>query len=140
VIFRDEKLRRFYGKKNISKKKRPVFQRQLPREGLDEILHGGLPAGRITLIGGGPGTGKTVLGLEFLYRRALSGDPGIFLSFEETAESIRRNMLSFGWDLASLEKAEKLFLIEGQVDPEWSFQVILISRDCWRLSKARPEK
>jgi circadian clock protein KaiC len=87
-------------------------------EGLDEILHGGLPAGRVTLVSGGPGTGKSLLGLEFLYRSALSGDPGIFLSFEETADGIRQNTLSLGWDLASLEKAANLFLMEGQVDPE----------------------
>ena len=87
-------------------------------EGLDDILHGGLPAGRVTLIGGGPGTGKTVFGLEFLYRSALSGHPGIFISFEETAEGIRRNMASLGWDLAALEKSGKIVLIDGQPDPE----------------------
>jgi circadian clock protein KaiC len=41
--------------------------------GLDDILEGGFPAGRTTLISGGPGTGKTMLGLEFLYKSALSG-------------------------------------------------------------------
>lgn len=86
-------------------------------EGLDEILHGGLPQGRVTLVGGGPGSGKTLLGLEFLCRGAQSGHPGIFLSFEETTENIRQNTLSFGWDLPSLEKAGKLFLMEGQLDP-----------------------
>ena len=87
-------------------------------EGLDEILHGGLPAGKITLVSGGPGTGKTVFGLEFLYRAALSGEPGIFLSFEETADNIRQNMRGFGWDLASLEAAGRLFIVEGRLDPE----------------------
>ncbi len=87
-------------------------------EGLDEILHGGLPAGRVTLVSGGPGSGKTLIGMEFLYHGARAGDPGIFISFEETAESIRQNTLSLGWDLSSLEKAGKLFLMEGQVDPE----------------------
>jgi circadian clock protein KaiC len=51
--------------------------------GLDEILHGGFPEGRTPLVSGGPGTGKTVLGLEFLYRSAKAGQAGIFLSFEE---------------------------------------------------------
>jgi circadian clock protein KaiC len=87
-------------------------------EGLDEILRGGLPEGRTTLVGGGPGSGKTLLGLEFLYRGALSGDPGIFISFEESVERIRQNTVSFGWDLKSLEKAEKLFLMDGEVQPE----------------------
>jgi circadian clock protein KaiC len=87
-------------------------------EGLDQILHGGFPAGRTTLISGGPGTGKSLLGLEFLYRGAMSGNPGIFLSFEETGESIRQNALTFGWDLASREQAGTLFLMEGQIDPD----------------------
>ena len=87
-------------------------------EGLDEILKGGLPIGRVTLVGGGPGAGKTVFGLELLYRAALSGEPGIFLSFEESAANIRQNARSFGWDLAALEKSGKLFLMEGLLDPE----------------------
>ena len=87
-------------------------------KGLDEILNGGLPVGRVTLVGGGPGTGKTVFGLEFLYRGALCGEPGIFLSFEEGADNIRQNALSFGWDLASLESSGHLFLMEGRLDPQ----------------------
>jgi len=86
-------------------------------KGLDEILHAGFPAGRTTLVSGGPGTGKSVLGLEFLYRGAMSGNPGIFLTFEETAESIRQNALTFGWDLAPLEQAGRFFLMEGRLDP-----------------------
>lgn len=93
-------------------------------KGLDEILEGGFPAERTTLISGGPGTGKSVLGLEFLYRGALSGNPGIFLSFEEPEGDIRRNAITFGWDLPSLEKSGKFFLMGGQIDPK-----ILISGD-----------
>lgn len=84
--------------------------------GLDEILGGGLPEGRTTLISGGPGTGKTMLGLEFLYRSALAGEPGILLLFEEQSEAMRRNVLSLGWDLAALEKAGKLFILEAKLD------------------------
>jgi circadian clock protein KaiC len=88
-------------------------------EGLDDILEGGFPAGMTTLISGGPGTGKSLIGLEFLYRGAVSGNPGIFLSFEEMGEDIRRNALTFGWDLASLEQAGRIFLMEGEVDPNF---------------------
>jgi len=86
-------------------------------QGLDDILHGGLPEGRTTLLAGGPGTGKSVLGLEFIYRGAMSGNPGIFLTFEETAESMRQNALTFGWDLESLEQEGRFFLLEGRLDP-----------------------
>ena len=84
--------------------------------GLDEVLHGGLPQGRSTLIKGKAGTGKTVLGLEFLYRGAVEGEPAIFVSFEESAEAIRANALSMGWDLAALEASGKFFLWEASID------------------------
>ncbi|NPV83945.1 MAG: circadian clock protein KaiC [Candidatus Aminicenantes bacterium] len=86
--------------------------------GLDDILEGGLPRNRATLVVGSPGAGKTNLALEFIYHGALKGEPGIFLGFEETAASLRQNAMSFSWDLESLEKANRLFILEGQLDPE----------------------
>jgi circadian clock protein KaiC len=86
--------------------------------GMDEVLLGGLPAGQTTLISGGPGTGKSVWGLEFLYRGAAAGEPGIFVTFEERAPAVRQNALILGWDLAPLEQAGKLFLMEAHVDPQ----------------------
>ncbi len=87
-------------------------------QGLDEILQGGLPAKRISLVLGSPGSGKTVLGVELLYRGALQGQPGIFFGFEESADAIRENGATMGWDLAALEKENKLFIMQGQIDPE----------------------
>jgi circadian clock protein KaiC len=51
--------------------------------GLDEITGGGLPAGRPTLVCGGPGCGKTLLAIEFIVKGAtLYNDPGVFITFE----------------------------------------------------------
>lgn len=86
--------------------------------GFDEILYGGLPEGRTTLIEGGPGTGKSIVGLEFLYRGALAGESGIFVAFEERADAVRRNAGTMGWDLEDLEKSDKLVIIEARMDPE----------------------
>jgi circadian clock protein KaiC len=86
-------------------------------DGLDQILRGGLPAARTTLIIGGPGTGKSLLGLEFLYRSALAGQAGVFISFEEGARALRSNAATLGWDLAPLEHSGKLFLLEARLDP-----------------------
>jgi len=96
---------------------------QLPKVGtgiigLDDVLHGGFPTGRTTLVSGGPGTGKTIIGMEFLYRSAVNGEPGIFVTFEERAEALRKNTLSLGWDLAPLEKDGKFFLFGAHVDPQ----------------------
>jgi circadian clock protein KaiC len=65
--------------------------------GLDLVLGGGLPYGRTTIVAGGPGSGKTVLGMHFLMNGAQQcNEPGIMVSFEESAESLISNVVSFG--------------------------------------------
>lgn len=77
--------------------------------GLDQVTHGGFPKGRTALVCGGPGTGKTLLGLEFLARGALLyNEPGVCIALEETAEELITNMASLGYDLPALIKAKKL--------------------------------
>jgi circadian clock protein KaiC len=79
--------------------------------GLDEITGGGLPLGRPTLVCGGPGCGKTLLSMEFVVRGAVTyGEPGVFMSFEETSEELAKNVASLGFDLADLEKQKLLAL------------------------------
>lgn len=79
--------------------------------GLDEITNGGLPRGRPTLVCGGAGCGKTLLAMEFLVRGALEYDePGVFLSFEETADELVENARSVGWDLQRLSARRRLLL------------------------------
>lgn len=97
-------------------KGRPIPKVPTQIRGLDEVLEGGIPRGRTTLASGGPGSGKTVLGLEFLCRGALAGEPGVFVTFEERAEAVRTNALSMGWDLAGLEKAGKVAVIEARLN------------------------
>jgi len=80
--------------------------------GLDEITFGGLPKGRPTLIAGGPGSGKTLMSMEFLVRGATDyGEPGLFMAFEETADELAQNVASLGFDLKDLI-AEKKILID----------------------------
>ncbi len=81
--------------------------------GLDEILCGGLPVGRTTLLSGGPGTGKTLLATEFLYRGATAGAPGVLVSFEEPVGQVRANAAAVGMDLASLEEGGALRVVHA---------------------------
>jgi circadian clock protein KaiC len=77
--------------------------------GLDEILDGGLPAGRPTLVCGGAGSGKTLLTIEFLVRGANQfGEPGVFMSFEETRSELAQNVASLGFDLEQQIAERKL--------------------------------
>src|SRR5512140_955951 len=77
--------------------------------GLDEITFGGFPTGRPTLVCGAAGCGKTLLGLEFLVRGATQFDePGVFMSFEESAEELAENVRSLGFDLNELEAKKKI--------------------------------
>jgi circadian clock protein KaiC len=86
-------------------------------EGFDSILRGGYPRGRTTLIHGSTGSGKTILSLQFLIYGAMNGEPGVFISFEERADSVRENALSLGWDLKQLEKEGKLVVVDAKPDP-----------------------
>src|SRR5664279_4611179 len=77
--------------------------------GLDEITSGGLPRGRTTLLCGGPGCGKTLFGMEFLIRGATQFDePGVCLSFEESAEDLANNVRSLGFDVNALMARKRL--------------------------------
>jgi circadian clock protein KaiC len=95
---------------------RELSHRQLAKcptgiTGLDEITGGGLPRGRPTLVCGGAGCGKTLLSMEFVVRGAVTyGEPGVFMSFEETSEELAKNVASLGFDLADLEKQKLLAL------------------------------
>jgi len=86
--------------------------------GLDEITFGGLPAGRPTLVSGGPGSGKTLLGVSFLVNGAESfSEPGVLVTFEENAEELASDVRSLGYDLEKLVQQKKLLidhvLVEG---------------------------
>lgn len=87
--------------------------------GFDEITGGGLPCGRTTLLVGGPGSGKTILALQFLVQGAQAcKEPGIFVAFEEASKRIEANAESFGWKLDELRRRKKLFFVDAQPVPD----------------------
>jgi circadian clock protein KaiC len=80
--------------------------------GLDAILAGGIPRRNLVLVEGAVGTGKTTLGVEFVYRGASAFDePGIIVLFEITPEKLMRDAAGFGWDLANLERDGRVRII-----------------------------
>lgn len=83
--------------------------------GFDEITRGGLPRARTTLLVGGPGSGKTIMALQFLAHGAgACKEPGIFVAFEETSQRIEANAESFGWGLGELLRKKQVFFLDAQ--------------------------
>lgn len=81
-------------------------------KGLDEVLAGGFIEGSAVLLQGAPGTGKTTLGLQFLYTGIVEeNEPGLLVTFEEFPYSLYRDAQAHGWDLRALEEANKLRII-----------------------------
>ena len=87
-------------------------------EGFDLIAKGGMPKGRTTLVSGTAGSGKTVFAAQFLAEGIRRGEPGLFVTFEEPPEDIRRNVVGFGWDIAGWERDGKWVFLDAGVQPE----------------------
>jgi len=81
-------------------------------KGLDEMLHGGFLPQTANLVEGAPGTGKTTLGMQFIYNGiTLYDEPGIILTFEEFPQQYYRDAAAFGWDFKALEREGRLKVI-----------------------------
>src|SRR6266567_1277101 len=99
----------------------PIERLRTGISGFDQVALGGLPAGRSTFVGGTTGSGKTLFAVEFLARGILQfGEPGVFITFEETAKDIRRNYASLGFPIADWEDTGRWVFIDAshQLDEE----------------------
>ncbi|MHB1907504.1 MAG: ATPase domain-containing protein [Nitrososphaerales archaeon] len=81
---------------------------------LDELLGGGYPRGRVILITGGPGSGKTLMAMQFLIDGVERFDErGVFVSLEESKYHLLNEMKNFGWDLDKYEKKNQLAIVDA---------------------------
>jgi len=81
-------------------------------EGLDEVLQGGFPKGSMILLGGNPGTGKTIFSGEFLHYGGKNFENGLYVSLSEGREAFINNMTSFGLDFEILERENRLKILD----------------------------
>jgi len=82
--------------------------------GMDEILNGGFPKRNVVLLAGGPGTGKTIFGMQYLWAGISQYDePGIYVALEEHPVQVRINMEQFGWDVRQYEENGKFAIVDG---------------------------
>lgn len=86
--------------------------------GFDVISEGGLPRGRVTLVAGTAGSGKTVLGMQFLVEGARRGEAGVFVTFEDNPDELRTNVAGFGWDIAAFQEQKLFALVDASPDPD----------------------
>ena len=83
-------------------------------EGLDAMLSGGIPRGRVVLVSGGPGTGKTTLATQYLVNGVfMHKENGIFVSLDESQQKIFEDAGRYGWDLEKLCNENKMAFIDG---------------------------
>ena len=82
--------------------------------GLDEMIEGGFKMNNTILVVGGCGSGKSTLAMQYLYEGYLRGEGGVYVSFEETPEAIKENMLRHGWDLEEAEQKNIVRIIRIQ--------------------------
>lgn len=95
--------------------------------GFDHVANGGLPKGRVTLLSGTAGSAKTVFACNFLAQGVQHGEAGVFVTFEESPEDIRRNMRGFGWDIAQWEAENKWAFVDASHVPD--SQIVVGSYD-----------
>jgi circadian clock protein KaiC len=87
--------------------------------GLDVVTGGGLPRGRATLVTGTSGSGKTVLGLQFLWAgEQVLGESGVLVTFEERAQDLFVNAAGFGWDPAASVRDGRLAVVDATVEDD----------------------
>ncbi len=82
--------------------------------GLDTLLEGGIPRERLFLLAGACGSGKSIFGMQFIYKGATEyKEPGVFVTFDEPPERIREDMSTFGWNIHDLEKNDLIAIVDA---------------------------
>ncbi len=92
--------------------------------GFDQVAQGGIPSGRTTLVSGTSGSAKTIFASQFLISGIEQfGEKGVFVTFEESPAEIRRNMASFGWDIAKHEQSNDWAFVDAA--PQFGAEMVV---------------
>ena len=97
-------------------------------EGMDEVLAGGLTRGRVYLMEGSPGTGKTTIATQFLLAGAAAGEKGLYITLSETEVELRESAVSHGWNFDERAEIFELVPPESLLDDDQQ-QSLLYSSD-----------
>ena len=121
--------------------KRPYIERlRTGVKGFDKIVAGGVPRGFFVAVVGEPGTGKTVFSIHFAWQGVLEGDKVVYVTTEESRESIIRQAAMFQMDFAGAVDRGKMIIIDalmrGRGD-EWSLQELDIDELVQKVLEAK---
>lgn len=97
--------------------------------GLDQLIDGGIPEGFNLLVVGQPGTGKTILALQYLYNGVLAGDNGIYVSLDSRSEEIIEQGKEFGWDIAKAISENKMTILEVPLNKQMRVNIFKLIED-----------
>jgi KaiC/GvpD/RAD55 family RecA-like ATPase len=97
----------------------PANQRRVSSgvDGLNQLIEGGFLEKSVNVISGTPGTGKTILGLQYLIDGAMKGERGIYIALEESIEDISTHVEKFGWDIVTLAKNDAIRFHQFKITP-----------------------
>ncbi len=83
---------------------------------MDELIEGGVPRGRITLVTGTAGSGKTTLGFQFLQHGIVqNNEPGVYVTLQDEVADLTQDMGRYGWDVRSHLNAHKLNIVRSPI-------------------------
>ncbi len=93
--------------------------------GFDFIADGGLPKGRTALVAGTAGSGKTIFATQFLAEGIRQhNEAGVFITFEEQPQDIRRNVVNFGWDIGKWESEGIWMFVDASPEPSHELNIV----------------
>ena len=110
-------------------------------EGIDKLLEGGIPEGFLVAVTGEPGCGKTIFSIHFVYQGVLDGDKCIYVTTEESRESIIKQAAQFNMDFQKAVEEKKLIVIDALMGREdrWSLQSLDMEALVSKIIEAKKE-
>jgi len=110
-------------------------------EGIDRLIQGGIPEGFFVAVTGEPGCGKTIFSIHFIYQGVIDGDKSIYVTTEESRESIIRQASQFSMDFKKAIDEGKLIVIDALMGREdkWSLQSLDIEALVGKIIEAKKE-
>lgn len=83
--------------------------------GLDKLMEGGFVKNSVNMVTGGTGVGKTIFGLQYIWAGLKKGEPGLYITLEESPEDLKADVKQFGWNFDKYEKSGKCEIV--YIDP-----------------------